>query len=180
VNVLQEQIETRRLVLVPLSVEIADAIIAGDLSVVESAEGWPHADTLDALRMAVKTDAAWPVWLVTLDGLVIGDCGTVGPLDRAGDIEIGFGLAAEHRGVGYGTELVEALSQWLLRQPGVRRVVAREVLADNAPSRRALERAGFSLEELEGGLVSYALARHCAQYSSIVVERAGASGPCGT
>jgi RimJ/RimL family protein N-acetyltransferase len=158
-NALQEQIETRRLVLVPLAVETARAILAGDLSVVESAEGWPHADTLDALPMAVKSDAPWPVWLVTLDELVIGECGTVGPVDGAGDVEIGFGLAAEHRGVGYGTELVEALSQWLLRQPGIRRVVAREVLADNKPSRRALERAGFSLERSDGGLVWYALAR---------------------
>jgi RimJ/RimL family protein N-acetyltransferase len=109
--------------------------------------------------MAVKADAPWPVWLVTLGGLVIGDCGTVGPVDQAGDIEIGFGLAAEHRGVGYGTELVKALSHWLLCQAGTRRVVAREVLADNTPSRRALERAGFSLERSEGGLVWYALAR---------------------
>jgi RimJ/RimL family protein N-acetyltransferase len=109
--------------------------------------------------MAVKADTPWPVWLVTLDGLVIGDCGTVEQVDQAGDIEIGFGWAAEHRGVGYGTELVQALSQWLLRQAGTRRVVAREVLADNTPSRRALERAGFSLERSDGGLVWYALAR---------------------
>ncbi len=60
---------------------------------------------------------------------------------------------------GYGTELVEGLSQWLLRQPGIRRVVAREVLADNIPSRRALERAGFKLERSVGGLVWYGLAR---------------------
>lgn len=144
--------------LVPLPIETARAILAGDLSVVESAEGWPHADTLDALRMAVKADAPSLVWLVMLDGLVIGDCGTVGPVDEEGDIEIGFGLAAEHRGVGYGTELVRALSQWLLRRAGIRRVVTREVLAGNTPSRRALERAGFSLERSEGGLVWYALA----------------------
>lgn len=153
----QEQIETRRLVLVPLPVETARAILGGDSSVVTPAEGWPHADTLDALRMVVKDDAPWPAWLVTLDGLVIGDCGTVGSVDEAGDVEIGFGLAAGHRGFGYGTELVEGLAQWLVGQPGVRRVVARGVLAHNTPSRRALERAGFRLESSDGGLVSYAL-----------------------
>jgi RimJ/RimL family protein N-acetyltransferase len=157
VNVRQEQIETRRLVLIPLPVETALAIVGGDVSVVTHAEGWPHADTLDALRMVVKEDAPWPAWLVTIDGLVIGDCGTVGPVDEAGDVEIGYGLAAEQRGFGYGTELVDGLSQWLVQQPGVRRVVARGVLADNTPSRRALERAGFRLESSEGGLVSYAL-----------------------
>ena len=156
-NALQEQIETRRLVLVPLTPEQARAILGGDLSVVEYAAGWPHADTLDALRMAVREDAPWPVWLVTLDGRVIGDCGTVGSVDDVGDIDIGFGLAPEHRGAGYGTELVQGLSGWLLRRPGVRRVVAREVLAENTPSRRALERAGFELQRSDAGLVWYAL-----------------------
>jgi len=88
-HALQEQIETRRLVLVPMSTDAARAILSGDLSVVAHAEGWPHADTLDAVCMAVDEDAAWPVWLVTLDGRVIGDCGTVGHVDEAGDIDIG-------------------------------------------------------------------------------------------
>ena len=156
-NALQEQIETRRLVLVPLTPEQARAILGGDLSVIEHAAGWPHADTLDALRMAVREDAPWPVWLVTLGGRVIGDCGTVGSVDDVGDIDIGFGLAPEHRGAGYGTELVQGLSGWLLSRPGIRRVVAREVLAENTPSRRALERAGFELQRSDAGLVWYAL-----------------------
>jgi len=37
----------------------------------------------------------------------------------------------------------------------VRRVVAREVLAENLPSRRALERAGLQLEREADGLVWY-------------------------
>jgi RimJ/RimL family protein N-acetyltransferase len=41
----------------------------------------------------------------------------------------------------------------------VRRVVAREVLADNVPSRRTLEGAGFELEREERGLAWYALTR---------------------
>jgi RimJ/RimL family protein N-acetyltransferase len=157
-NALQEQIETRRLVLVPMSVETGRAILGGDVSVVEHAEGWPHADTLDAMRMAVDDEAAWPVWLVTLDGRVIGDCGTVGWVDDAGEVDIGYGLATEHRGAGYGTELVDGLAQWLLQRSGVQRVVAREVPAENTPSRRALERAGFTLERSTGDLVWYALA----------------------
>ena len=65
--------------------------------------------------------------------------------------KIGYGLAAEHRGRGYGNELVGALSGWLLSQPEVEQVVARKVLADNVASRRALENAGFVLEREEGG-----------------------------
>ena len=151
------QIATPRLVLVPAALELAAAVVAGDLSGVAHAEGWPHQDTLDGLGLALDPNEPSPVWLVTLDGSVIGDCGTVGLVDAAGEIEIGYGLAPEHRGFGFGTELVVGLSGWLLTQPGVRRVVARGVLADNTPSRRALERAGFVCEREADGLTWYGL-----------------------
>lgn len=98
------------------------------------------------------------MWLVRLDGSVIGECGTVGGLGDGGEVEIGYGLAAEHRGRGYGNELVAALSRWLIAQPDVRYVVARS-LAGNVASRRALENAGFVLQREEGGATHYALRR---------------------
>jgi len=146
-------------VLVPLDAAGARAVLVGDLSQLETAAGWPHDDTLDALRMATAPGGGSLVWLVTLDGVVIGDCGTLGGIDDAGDVEVGYGLAAEHRGRGYGNEVAAALSRWVLRQPGVARVVAREVLADNVPSRRALENAGFVLEREADGLAWYATTR---------------------
>src|SRR3954470_3816015 len=143
-----EPIRTARLVLRP----VPTAGRAGDLSVVRAGDGWPHEDTLDALRLGSPL-----MWLVELDGVVIGDAGTHGPTDASGDVELGFGLAAPYRGRGYGREMVAALSSWLAGQPGVRRVVAREVDASNVPSRRCLEAAGFVLERLEGDRVWYAL-----------------------
>jgi RimJ/RimL family protein N-acetyltransferase len=153
------RIATRRLGLAPLDDEVAHAVLAGDFSVVTRADGWPHDDTLDAMRMATVPGGGSLVWLVMLGEVVIGDCGTLGGVDDQGVIEVGYGLAGEHRGRGYGNELVAALSGWLLSQPQVEQVVAREVLADNVPSRRALESAGFVLEREEGGLTWYALHR---------------------
>ena len=98
-------------------------------------------------------------WLILEDGVVVGDAGTHGPPDEAGDVEIGYGLAEPSRGRGLSSEFVPALAQTLLARPEVRRVVAREVLASNAPSRRALERAGFRLERESDGLTWYALER---------------------
>ena len=109
--------------------------------------------------MATAPSGGSLVWLVILGEVVIGDCGTLGGIDDQGAIEVGYGLAAEHRGRGYGNELVAALSDWLLSQPQVEQVVARDVLADNVASRCALENAGFVLEREEGGLTWYALHR---------------------
>jgi len=148
-------IATPSLLLEPLSVDGARAIVAGDVSGVRPGRGWPHADTADGLRVALTRGHA-PGWLVTLDGTVIGDCGTHGDPDEQGEVELGFGLAAPYRGRGYGTEMARALSAWLLAQPDVRRVIGRVELA-NTPSRRALERAGFILDSSGALYAIYAL-----------------------
>jgi RimJ/RimL family protein N-acetyltransferase len=155
-----ETISTKRLNLAPLDETVARAVLAGDFSSLEAADGWPQDDTLDAIRMVTAPGGCTLVWLVRSSGLVIGECGTVGGLSDSGDVEIGYGLAVEHRGRGYGNEIVKALSRWLMAQPQVERVVAREVLAENVASRRALENAGFVLEREGGGLTWYALHRH--------------------
>ncbi len=148
-------ISTARLLLDPLNERVAQAVVSGEISALSRADGWPHDDTLDAIRMSTTMGGSSLVWLVIFDGCIIGDCGTVGELDDTGDVEIGYGLAAEHRGRGYGNEVVAALSGWLLDRPGVERVVARRVRADNVPSRRALENAGFVLTDERGGLTWY-------------------------
>jgi RimJ/RimL family protein N-acetyltransferase len=143
-------IETSRLVLVPLEDETAKHITDGDMSCLEHTAGWPHADTLDGIRLRAVGAA---VWLVGLDGVVIGDCGTVGPVEN-GMVEIGFGLAEEHRGLGYGGELVAALSDWLLAQDGVGSVVATTDVG-NVASRCVLEKTGFELARVLDGVARY-------------------------
>lgn len=138
-----EALTTARLVLAPVGDRLARAILAGNLDGLEPAEGWPHDDTKNGLAMAVAHGQP-AGWLVNLAGQTIGDCGTHGPADEAGVVEIGYGLAAPFRGRGYGSEVVAAITGWLLSRPEVRAVRA-TVLSHNAPSRRVLEKAGFVL-----------------------------------
>ncbi len=140
-----EPISTGRLLLIPVDTATARDLVDGRTAAaleragLVAAPAWPHADTLDGLRGVLDGATAW---LVTLDGAVIGDCGTAGPVAADGTIEIGYGLAAPYRGRGFGTEVVPALSGWLLRQTTVQRVVA-EVEEGNIPSIRVLSGAGF-------------------------------------
>ena len=67
---------------------------------------------------------------------------------------VGYGLAAPSRGQGYGSEAVAAVTEWLLSQPGVRQVRA-HTLTSNAPSRRVLEKAGFTYVGLDEGEALY-------------------------
>jgi RimJ/RimL family protein N-acetyltransferase len=149
-------IATARLRLEPVSAALAAEVLAGDLSSVRAGDGWPHADTTDGLRLALG-EGHPPVWLVLLDDVVIGDCGVHAPPDAEGSVEIGYGLAPPYRGQGYGTELVAALSRWLLDQPDVRRVFARGVEQGNRASRRVLERAGFRVVGGDSESLEYVL-----------------------
>lgn len=153
---------TARLRLEPVTAEMARAILAGDMSVLAAAgltaaEGWPHEDTADGLGMIVKTGEALS-WLIVTGDAVIGDCGLHGgpdgPADEAGRVEIGYGLAALSRGQGYGSEVVAAITGWLLAQPEIRQVRAC-TLTGNVPSRRVLDKAGFAYTGTADGEAVY-------------------------
>lgn len=146
-RVTRPTLRTERLVLVPQTLTAARAMLAGKDAGLPFAPGYPHADSLDAVRMTVEhggpDDGGWFVTLAE-DGRVVGDCGTFGPPDDDGRVEIGYGLAAPSRGQGIGTEAVRALVEHLVTQPGVR-VVTGSVEVGNEPSRRLLVALGFTL-----------------------------------
>lgn len=152
-------LHTARLVLSPILLETAAALVAGAESGLRHGRGWPHEDTLSGLRMDLDAGRAEATgWFIALreTGEVIGDCGWRGGPDPDGSAEIGYGLAAPSRGLGYGTEAVTALVEWAVRQPGVRQLTA-DVLEHNVPSRRLLERIGFQVLDATAPYVRYAL-----------------------
>lgn len=151
-----DTIVTGRLVLRPLTRRPARAMARGDYSGVTAGSGWPTAATpLVAGRAAADPGAL--TWLITTDDLVIGECGLKHALDADGSTEIGYGLGAGWRSNGYGTEAVGGLVEWLGNLGACRRVTA-EVHETNTPSRRLLERLGFSVDRLASPWVWYARA----------------------
>jgi RimJ/RimL family protein N-acetyltransferase len=161
VPAIRQPIRGERVVLEPVSHAQVRAFLADDFSGVRPGEGWPLAESVPGSppwRLSLKYDVEVN-WLVLVDGVVIGDCFTHGGADEHGDIEIGYALAEPYRRRGFGTDLVAAFSDWLLQHDGIERVVARNIDAANAGSRRTLERVGFTLDWEGDGLVGYVLAR---------------------
>lgn len=76
-------LRTARLRLEPVTVPLAQAILAGELSGVSAAPGWPHEHTAAGLAHTLQPGHP-PGWLITVGGEVIGDCGTHGRPDERG------------------------------------------------------------------------------------------------
>lgn len=139
----------------PIDAAVASALLAGDLGGRATAVGWPTPDSPQGLSFAGAGGLGFLV--IDDDGLVAGECGTKGPPDRDGRVEIGYGLAAGSRGRGLGGRAVAELLRQLAARDDIR-VVEAEVHVSNAPSRRIVERLG--LEEYAGpvgGFVRYRL-----------------------
>lgn len=117
-----------------------------------AAPGWPHDDTPAGLSFAGS--GAWTWLVLDDDDRIAGECGVKALPDKAGVVEIGYGLAGPSRGRGLGTRAVRALLDELATRPGVRTVVA-EVAVTNVASRRLLERLGFTVSDVGNVFVWY-------------------------
>lgn len=81
------------------------------------------------------------------DERLIGDCAFCLLREDSRQAEIGFSLAKQYQGQGYGSEAVDRLLQYLFQELWVHRVRA-FCLVDNKASIRLLERVGMRQEGL--------------------------------
>ena len=159
-------IRTERLILVPFTVEFAQAAL-DDRDKLHGLLGlhipvsWPNPDYAEILPMIVKGLRIDPSGAERLrlivhatDRTVIGDIGFIEPPDEDGNMEFGYSIVPEYRGKGYATEVARAMIEWAFDQPGVKRVTA-DCLADNYASIRVLEKAGMRQIEPEGNLLRW-------------------------
>lgn len=144
------ELVTARLVLTPLTLAHAGAVLSGTRGA-DWSPGYPTTGDRVVAGLLVAGHGAgepdqpgpWGPWLLRLRGvdLVVGGAGFHGP-PQHGTVEIGYGIAAEHRRLGLAREAVAALLR-LAAVEGVVRVVA-HVDVGNEPSARLLAALGFT------------------------------------
>jgi predicted acetyltransferase len=133
-------VETREARLVPITLEEAAAMRAGERRGGWAA-GYPRQDDLDAVGMMTSGPDAWsPRHVVRRsDGLVVGSIGCFGPPDQ-GVVEVGYGLVPQARGGGLMTDVLSGMVR-SLEAAGLSVVAHTE--PGNVPSHRVLARLGF-------------------------------------
>ena len=144
---LPEVIESERLRLPLWTPADVDAIRTG-----VRRPGWhpqfPREDDLDAASLW-REDDPWSSRSMTRADVVVGSIGFFGPPEPAADgtpeVEVGYGLVEDARGLGYATEALAAVVA-AAEAAGAR--VRASVLPDNDASIRVLAKCGFT--ELRG------------------------------
>ncbi|MEU2062719.1 GNAT family N-acetyltransferase [Streptomyces sp. NPDC013455] len=153
------QLTTDRLVLRPWTIAEA-AAVSGDGRSAQWADDFPA----DGDRVIAGLLERHPGWLgehghrlvvERAGGLVVGSIGLFWP-PTGGSVEIGYGIVASRRGLGYATEATRALTEFALGAPGVHTVTAGAELS-NPASLRVLEKAGFRLTATEDGVARYVI-----------------------
>jgi len=96
------------------------------------------------LRLRAPTGGGPFTWIIALrdDGRLVG---TIDIRPRGHRVELGYILGRDYWGRGYMTEVVRAISDWVLAQPEVHRVWAVGDV-DNLASARVMEKASMTRE----------------------------------
>jgi ribosomal-protein-alanine N-acetyltransferase len=162
------RIQTDRLVLVAVSAALGRALLDGDrgraagLLGADLPLGWPDRELTGILPRHLDQIAADPaaagfgVWIVLVrePRTAVGSAGFLGPADRDGTVEVGYGIHPSFRGQGYATEAAGALRDWALARSRVRRITAR-CDETNAASIRVLEKLGMRRTGTRDGTISW-------------------------
>ncbi len=139
-----------------LHAEIQSPEHLASLLKVQVEPGWPPGEYdreaqeffLSRLKEGGIAVTGWYTWYAVRCGdayqqrLLVGAGGYSGPPNQAGEVEIGFSIMPAQQGLGYATELAEALVQHAFADIRVKKVAAHAAPL-NLASSRVLEKCGF-------------------------------------
>ncbi|MDI1444476.1 GNAT family N-acetyltransferase [Polyangium sp. 6x1] len=162
------KIITERLEMIPMTVEVVEAVLDGRRADTEALLGakmptaWPGRALVERAFLArldaVRADPYHRLWgdRVALSRepspRVIGSVVFHGGPDTEGLVEVAYGIEEESQRQGFGFEAVSASVAWALAEPRVRAVRA-STFTWHLASRRILEKLGFRVVATEDDLL---------------------------
>jgi len=151
-------LETERLRLVPVTLDVVEAVLAEDRAAVERIAGatfpnWPGRALIERAFAAqierIRDDPSARLWgdrLMITKGeptLLVGSVIFHGAPTTEGMVEVGYGVEESSQRKGYASEATRACVEWAITQPGVTLVRA-STPPWHLSSIRVLEKAGLS------------------------------------
>ncbi len=164
-------ITTPRLKLIPLSLEVAKAIvfdraIAANLLSIRLPDDWPSEAVENFLPFYIdqlEVDASgldWGIWLIlhVSQQVLIGNFGFSGKPNATGTVEIGYEILPNYQRQGYGWEASQAMISWGFSHVELKRIFA-QCDTSNLASIHLLEKLGMQRLWLQGTTWQWQLKR---------------------
>ena len=140
--------------LVPLSINVLQALLRGDLEAASATAGVPltpyfveHQWLWNIRLPQIDRDPAAADWIARAavdDDVVVGHVGFHGPPDQRGMVEVAYSVDPRYRRRGYARKMLDAALAWARQDPGVA-VVRASVGPDNVASLKTLAAFPFEL-----------------------------------
>lgn len=170
-----QPIHTDRLKLIPFTLEIANALLAGDTSILSKTgltptPFWPDQEALDTLPKIIRNlelvqePTGFESWMVVrkADKAVIGDAGFKGLPNADGEVDIGYAIIEQEQKKGLGLEVAKGLADWAVKQPAVKAITAK-CLIDNTASARILSRLNMQETFRDASMIYWRLEKQCTE-----------------
>lgn len=148
-------------ILTPLTETFARLVLSGERGI-DWSIGYPTEGDLEVAerilngQMSVASeDVPWGPWVVREANVTVGGAGFHRAPDAAGDVEIGYGIAAEARGRGIATTAVQSLLTYARKNRASRVMACTD--PDNLPSQRVLEKCGLRCVGVDEGELRWAI-----------------------
>lgn len=171
-NLNQIKLETERLIIIPLFYDQLikylrnDNSLEEDLKISKSPRKIP-ANVKDFIENTLLFNASkkksnflyitfWTI-ISKVENKMVGDLCFKGEPNKAGEIEIGYGIYPQFQNKGYMTEAIGAMIKWASAQPKVKTILA-ETSPNNFASIKALERNNFTKYKEEDANIWWKLA----------------------
>lgn len=151
-----EPLESKRLILIPFTIEICEDILKDyDASLdelgIKKSKDWPDEDTLDSIPRIilniepVKNPTGFESWMIIKKETkeIIGDLGFKGYNFADNSADLGYAVTVSERRNGYALEATETLVKWAFEQPQLRRLTAR-CFVENLVSAQLLRKLNFT------------------------------------
>ncbi|MCZ8521764.1 MULTISPECIES: GNAT family N-acetyltransferase [Paenibacillus] len=158
------KLQTNRLLLQTLDLELIDAASRQDLGALEAMDyktngEWPGPDFLEALPyfreqwIRHNGTRGFDSWIILEKETreIVGGIGFLGNPDQNGRIEMGFATNDSHRRKGYCFEAARTLLEWALRHDEVK-IIAARCAHDNTASKHVLLKLGFQIDKQDQDL----------------------------
>ncbi|WP_439881235.1 GNAT family N-acetyltransferase [Pontibacter sp. MBLB2868] len=162
-----EHIHTERLVLIPFTLPVADALLQGEVGILRKigllpTPYWPDQEAIETLPKIIKNlklvhePTGFESWMVVLKSnmTVIGDAGFKGLPNADGEVDIGYAIIKQEHKKGYGMEVANGLAEWAFLQP-VTKAITAKCLIGNTASARILHKLGLRETERNDKLISW-------------------------